>query len=90
MVDLLPNMRFKNYQKIFKNLIKYKSVPTMYPLISMLISYDSTRAVTVTKKSDSESIIKMYSLVRDEDYKMCFEEHVGGSPEQYIKIKEVE
>ena len=53
----------------------------MYPLISMMISYDSTRALTVTKKNDNESIIKMYSLVRDEDYRMCFEEHIGGSPE---------
>ena len=56
----------------------------------MIISYDSTRAITVTKKSESESIIKMYSLVRDEDYKICFEEHIGGNPEQYIKVKEVE
>ena len=56
----------------------------------MIISYDSTRAITVTKKSESESVIKMYSLVRDEDFKICFEEHIGGKPEQYIKVKEVE
>lgn len=32
----------------------------------------------------------MYSLLRDDDYKICFEEHIGGGPEQYIKVKEVE
>ena len=80
-------MRFKNYKDIFTQLIKYKSVPTKYPLVSMIISYDSTRAITVTKASEHESIIKMYCL---KDYSIKFEEHVGGKEEQFIKIKEVE
>ena len=68
-------MRFKSYKNIFKNLIKYKSVPTKFPIISMMITYDSSRAITVTKNSEFESIIKMYSL---NDYSITFEEHIGG------------
>jgi len=53
----------------------------------MIITYDSTRAVTVTKKDDREYYIKQYDL---EDYSMKFEEKVGGLDSDYIKLKEVE
>ena len=47
---------------MFKDLIKQHSVVTMYPIVSMIITYDSTRAVTVTKKDDQEYYVKMYDL----------------------------
>lgn len=53
----------------------------------MAISFDSTRAITVTKKDDKESYIKMYDLNTSE---LCFEELIGGQPDQYIKVKDVE
>jgi len=53
----------------------------------MIITYDSTRAVTVMKKNDYEVYIKMYDL---ETYKETFEEMIGGREDQYIKVKEVE
>ena len=53
----------------------------------MMITYDSQRAITVTKKSDKEYIIKMYSL---SDYSITFEEHLGGEEDSFIKAKEVE
>lgn len=59
----------------------------MYPLITMAISYDSTRALTVTKKDDSEHWVKMYDLITAE---LTFEEKIGGEPGQYIKCKELE
>ena len=59
----------------------------MYPIISMTISYDSTRAITVTKKDDSSYFVKMYCLV---DYEMTFEKEIGGEEESFIKLKEVE
>jgi hypothetical protein len=71
-----PNPRFKNYSAIFKGLVKNSSVTTMYPIISMMITYDSTKAITVTKKDDTEYYIKQYDL---ESYEMTFEEKVGGS-----------
>jgi len=57
-----PNPRFKNYKNLFENLTKHKSRPTMYPIVNVMISYDSTRAITVTKKDDHECWIKMYDL----------------------------
>ena len=59
----------------------------MYPIVSMIITYDSTRAVTVTCKDDRTYYIKMYDL---EKYDMTFEERIGGGPDQYIKLKEVQ
>ena len=44
----------------------------------MIITYDSTRAVTVTKKDDRESFIKMYDLNTNE---LTFEEQIGGRPD---------
>ena len=49
--ELKPNDRLKNFQEIFTNLLVTQSRITMYPIVSMIITYDSTRAVTVTKKS---------------------------------------
>lgn len=59
----------------------------MYNIVQMLITYDSTRAVTVTRKSDREYWIKMYCLEMAE---LTFEEKVGGQPTDYIKLKDVE
>ena len=60
---------------------------TKYPLVGMSISFDSTRALTVTKKDDKESYIKMYDLNTSE---LTFEEQIGGQPDQYVKVKEIE
>ena len=59
----------------------------MYPIVSMIISLDSTRAITVTKKNDREYWVKMYDL---ENYELMFEEKYGGNPDSFIKLKEVE
>jgi len=72
---LKPNIRFTSYKSVFKDLLKQTSVITMYPIVSMIINYDSTRAVTVTKKDDRTCYIKMYDL---ETYEMTFEEKIGG------------
>tara|TARA_B110000285_G_C15139135_1_gene629426 strand:- start:4004 stop:4162 length:159 start_codon:yes stop_codon:yes gene_type:complete len=52
----------------------------------MIITYDSSRAVTITRKDDRNYFIKMYGL---ETYEMTFEEKIGGGPNSYIKLKEV-
>ena len=82
-----PNPRFKNYSGVFKNLVKSTNVTTMWPIVSMIITYDSSKAITVTKKDDREYYVKQYDL---ESYELTFEEKIGGGPEQYIKLKEVE
>jgi hypothetical protein len=87
LIDMKPNMRFRNYKNIFTNLIKYRSVQTAYPLVSMMIAYDSTRALTVTKAADNRSILKQYSL---KDYSITFHEELGNKEDDYIKVKEIE
>ena len=34
----------------------------MYPVVTVMLSYDSTRAITITKKDDHECWVKMYDL----------------------------
>ena len=82
-----PFVRLKNYHSLFTDLLKQATVPTLYPIISMFITYDSTRALTVTQKDARECYIKMYDV---ESYALCFEERVGGGADQYIKMKDVE
>ena len=59
----------------------------MYPIVSCIITFNSKLAITVTKRNDREYYVKHYSLDR---YKQTFEEKVGGKPDSYIKLKEVE
>jgi len=40
-----------------------------------MITYDSQRAVTVSKKSEQEYYVHMYDL---ETYEQVFEEKIGG------------
>ena len=68
-------------------MIKTNNVTTLYPIVSVIITYDSARAVTVTKKNPQEYYVKMYDLESNE---MVFEEKIGGNESDYIKLKEVE
>lgn len=60
--SLQPNEKFNSYGQIFKDLLKQVSVLTLNPIVSCIITYDSTRVVTVTKESDQVSFINMYCL----------------------------
>jgi hypothetical protein len=82
-----PNLQFKSYSALFRNLTKEKKVATMYPIITCMITYDSTRAITVTKKDDREFWVRMYDL---ETYEKTFNEQIGGQPNSFIRCKEVE
>ena len=82
-----PNARFKNFKDIFNNLLKTTSVTTEYPICTVMITYDSEKAITVTKRNEKEYYVKMYGL---ESYELTFEEKIGGGDKDYIKLKEVE
>jgi hypothetical protein len=58
----------------------------MFPIVSVAISFDSKVAITITKKTEREYWIKMYSLL---NCKQEFGEMIGGGPNQYIKVKEI-
>lgn len=79
--------KFKNYKSVFEDLTKHRKVDTPNDIVSMLITYDSTHTVAVTKNSDCLYFIKMFHL---ETYECTFEEKVGGSDESYIKMKDIE
>lgn len=50
--------QFRAYREIFENLTQTVSIKTEDPIISVMISYDSSRAITVTKRSDREYWVK--------------------------------
>ena len=60
--DIKPNPRFRNYSDLLSALTKSKNVVTKWPLIQVMISYNSKYAITATKKNDHECFIKMYNL----------------------------
>ena len=68
--------KFKNYQTVFDNLTKYQKVPTKFDIVSMIITYDSTHTLAVTKKDDTQYMLRFFNL---ETYKNEFSEAVGGS-----------
>jgi hypothetical protein len=55
--------------------------------VTCMITYDSTRAITVTKKDDREFWVRMYDL---ETYEKTFNEQIGGEPTSFIRLKEIE
>ena len=65
-------------------MVKSKNVVTKFELVSMIITYDSTKAITVTKQNNTTYFVKQYDL---ETYALTFEETISG---RYIKLKEVE
>lgn len=72
---------------MFDNLTKHNVVPTAFDIVSMIITYDSSHTVAVTKKDDGEYYIRMFQL---ETYEQTFSEKVGGEPDSYIKMKDIE
>ena len=64
--------------------MKQICVVTQYPIISLIISNDSSLAITVQRVDDTFSKITMYRL---DDYETCFEEDLKGD---YIKVKRIE
>ena len=62
-------------------------INTKYNIVSCNITYNSKSALTVLKKTDREYHIAAYSL---ETYEKSFQEKIGGLPNSYIKVKEIE
>ena len=79
--------KWKNYNEIFDNLTIQKTVPTSFPIVSCMITYDSTRTILVTKEDDTAYHIRQFSLTTQE---LVCTERYGGSANSYIKMKDVE
>ena len=78
---------FKNNRGQFDNLLKRYERETEFPIQTITITYDSKRAITVTKANEREYWVRSYDL---EKYELKFEELFGGKPDDYIKMKEIE
>jgi hypothetical protein len=84
--DIKPNKRFKNFDDVFSGLTISKNVATQYPVVSVLMTYNSKSAITVTKKNDREYFVHLCDL---ESCAMTFEEIYGGEEDSYIKMNEI-
>ena len=52
------NSNFQNYADLFNNLTTSVLVKTQYDIVSVIISYDSSRVVTCTKDHDMHYCVK--------------------------------
>ena len=78
---------FKNNRAHFDNLLEQKEVPTLYPIQTIIISYNSKWAITTSKASEREYWVRLFSL---KTYEQGFSEKFGNGMTDYIKMKEVE
>jgi hypothetical protein len=86
--QLKANLKFKMYSAIFNNLMNEKMIETPYPVMSMTISFDNSRILTVLKKSEFVSFVHGYCIY---DYDLEFEEQYGEDDSgNCIKMKDVE
>ena len=69
---------------MFANFLDTVTIHTVDSVINTHISYDSSRAITVTKESDKCSWVSMYCL---DSYIQTFREKIEGT---YIKLNEVQ
>ena len=79
--------KWKNYNEIFDNLTIQKKVMTSFPIVSCMITYDSSRTIVVTKEDDTAYHIRQFSLTTQE---LVCTERYGGTENSYIKMKDVE
>ena len=78
------NPQLENYKELFQNLTNPHVQVTAFDIVSIIITYDSKRCITVTKDSDEHYVIKQYSLKTNQ---ITYEKSFRGT---YIKMKEVE
>ena len=82
------NIQFKNYKEHFESLLISDHVPTRNPIVSCIITYDSSRVITVTKNSDKRFLVRQFDLNNNNEN--CFNETIGGDENCFIRAKEVE
>ena len=88
-----PNHQFKDYRDGFNNLLKIQTVEipdiggNQPNIVNCMITNDSETAITIIKTSDREYWVLMFDLT---SYQRVFYEQIGGEPDSYIKLKEVQ
>lgn len=85
-VTMKTHPRFKNYRALFKNLLKQSDIELLHPIITMLISKDSTRTLSLSRKDETTWFIQQHDLESQEE---MFKEMIGGSQNDFIKCKDI-
>ena len=85
---LTPFIRFKNYKKVFEDMVKNTRLETSEPVISISIAFDASMLIVLTNKSDARFIITCYDL--KEDQKICGRETFGDDDSSFVRIKQIE
>lgn len=64
-------------------------VLTEYPIVSCIISYDSTRTIVITKCNDYQFFVRMFDL--ENDNRLCFTETIGSgdADTDFIRAKDI-
>ena len=78
-----PNHFLSKYKSLFKDLVYTESIVTDHPVVTMLISFDSKRAISVQEKDESESYVAQNDILTGE---RLFFEKFGGEEDSYIKV----
>ena len=61
-----PNPSFKNHDNYFENLLTTINIKTKFEIVSLIMTNDSKKAITVEKVSNNEYWVNMYDLNRNE------------------------
>jgi hypothetical protein len=99
--EVKPCASMLKHKNTFSQLLVANEVVTKFPIISMIINYESTRTLTLTygipaEDDNDEDVekgiegaywIKQYSL---STYKLEFQEILGGKKKDFMKCKEIE
>ena len=63
--------RLNNHRNLFKNLLKQTEIKLCNPVVSMLISQDATKVISISKESEMTCFISQHDL---ESYEQTFSE----------------
>lgn len=85
---MTPFIRFKNYKKVFEDMVRNTRLQTNDPVISISIAFDASMLLVLTKKSDARFIVTCYDLTLDQ--KPCGREIFGDDDKSFVRIKQIE
>ena len=84
--SLPANDFLAKHKNLFRDVVKTESIITDNPLVTMMISFDSKRAISVQCEDEQTSYVEQHDIITGE---RVFYEKYGGKEESYIKLQEV-
>jgi hypothetical protein len=56
------NSIFNRYDHLFQNMVKRNPIPSKFPIMNCMITYDSAKVITVSKSEEYLYFVKMYCI----------------------------